>query len=93
MSIYAVSYDLIDELSGHDYQPLWDEFKSLGAHKTEYSMYLLNVNNTPKEVVDHFKRFTDSNDRIWAIKLFKDQYHYVNAMAGTNDWLAKNPPE
>lgn len=93
MAIFAVSYDLIDERSGYDYQPLWDEFARLRAHKTQYSMYLLNANNTAKEIADHFKQFVDANDRIWAIKLYRGQYHYVNAMKGTNDWLTNNPPD
>jgi hypothetical protein len=92
MTIFAVSYDLINEDSGHDYQPLWDEFARLKAHKTQYSMYLINLSNTAKEVVDHFKAFTDKDDRLWAIEVAKGKYHYVNAMKGTNAWLEKNPP-
>lgn len=91
MTSFAVCYDLINETSGYDYQPLWNEFARLKAQKTQYSMYLVNLNNTAKDVVEHFKRFVDSNDRIWALEVTKN-HHYVNAISGTNAWLEKNPP-
>jgi hypothetical protein len=91
MTIYLVAYDLVKESSGRDYEPLWDELKRLDGHKTQYSLWLLDVSNTAKEVVEHFKKYVDSNDRIWASRVTKDHF-YVNAMPGTNDWLSKHPP-
>jgi CRISPR-associated endonuclease Cas2 len=95
MSVYLVAYDLVDEKKNafHDYEKLWAELKKLGAHRTQLSLWLVNLNNTPKEVADHFKTFMDENDRIWVTKLFKAQYHFINAIAGTNKWLEANPPE
>jgi hypothetical protein len=95
MSVYLLAYDLVDEKKNpsHDYQILWDELKRLGAHRTQYSLWLINLSNTPKEVVDHFRNFVDENDRLWATKIFRGEYHFVNARAGTNTWLEANPPE
>ncbi|TMJ94279.1 MAG: CRISPR-associated protein Cas2, partial [Alphaproteobacteria bacterium] len=94
-SVYLVSYDLVKEKKNaqHDYQVLWDELERLGAHRAQYSAWLVNLNMTPQEVVQHFRQFVDDNDRIWASKLFRGQYWYVNAIGGTNAWLDANPPE
>ena len=89
MTTYVVSYDL--KKPGQNYQPLWDELDRLKAHRTLESFWLISVNNTPKELVDHLKSFIDANDALWVLELTK-VHHFRNAKAGTNDWLAKNPP-
>jgi CRISPR/Cas system-associated endoribonuclease Cas2 len=95
MSVYLLSYDLVEEKKNAkvDYERLWTELKRLGAHRTQRSVWLINLNNTPSDVLDHFKGFVDHNDRIWVTKVFKGEYTFVNAMKGTNDWIAANPPE
>jgi len=95
MSVYLIAYDLVDEKKNpkHDYQVLWDELKRRGAHRTQYSLWLVSLNNTPREVLTHFKQYIDANDRLWVVKVFADQYDYVNARGGTNKWLEENPPE
>lgn len=70
----------------HDYQPLWDELKRLGAHRTQLSTWLLDLDNSPKEIVEHFKKYVDRDDRLMVVKLTKDHW-YVNAIGGTNAWL------
>jgi|SRR5215204_1030241 len=95
MSVYLLSYDLVDEKKNAqiDYQKLWDELKRLDAHRTQLSVWLVNLDNSPKEVLNHFKQFVDYNDRLWATKVFQDEYMYSNAKRGTTDWLKANPPE
>ncbi|MBS7698604.1 CRISPR-associated endonuclease Cas2 [Chelatococcus sp. YT9] len=94
MAVFLVSYDLVNEGKGtHDYQPLWDAMDKLGAQKTQYSLYLLNVNNTAKEIREHFQKLVDSDDRIWVTRIRRGQYDYGNAISGTNAWMEKNPPE
>lgn len=88
MTTYTVSYDLIKR---KDYQALWDELKRLGAHRTQASYWLVNVNNTSKQLHDHLKNFVDGDDRIWVSELTVN-YFYSNALAGTNNWLAHNKP-
>lgn len=95
MSVYLLAYDLVDEKknANHDYKKLWAELERLKAHRTQLSVWLINLNNTPQQVVEHFKQFVDYNDRLWATKVFKDEHWFVNAMAGTNKWLESNQPE
>jgi len=88
MAVYLVAYDLIKR---KDYPKLLEELERLKAHKTQYSLWLINLNNTAKEVVEHFQQFVDSDDRIWVSKLTSSHY-YVNAIGGTNKWLEANPP-
>lgn len=93
MAAYLVAYDLINESKGtHDYEPLWTELKRLNAHRTQYSLWLVNLNLTPQQVVEHFKQFVDKDDRIWATEVRSAGHWYINAIRGTNVWLQKNLP-
>lgn len=91
MTTYLVSYDLRNEDSSHDYQPLWDAFAKLGAQKTQYSLYLVAVTSTARELHDHLKQYADKDDRLWVTEVVKNNY-YCNAIGGTNAFLDKNPP-
>lgn len=92
MAIYLIAYDIINEPNPRfDYQILWDELKRLKCHKTQYSLWLGNLNNTPEELRKHFQKFVDADDRIWVTRLRKGEYDYVNAIGGTNNWIAQNP--
>ena len=91
MAIFVFGYDLVNEQgSSADYQELWDELERLGAHRIQESLWVVNLDNTAKEVVDHFKNFVDDNDRLWASVVTPRQYHYVGAKAGTNNWFSSN---
>lgn len=93
MPVYLVAYDLVDEArSSFSYQPLWDELRRLDAHRVQYSLWLVTLSNTPREVADHFKQFMDRNDRVWVSTVRKSEYWFANAMSGTNKWLEQNPP-
>ncbi|MTW19426.1 CRISPR-associated endonuclease Cas2 [Rhodoplanes serenus] len=91
MSTYVVAYDLVNENGPHDYQPLWDELERLGGQRTQYSLWLVNVTNTSKELHDHIKTMLDKDDKLWVFELTKNR-SYSNAIKGTNDWLSRNPP-
>lgn len=91
--IYLLAYDLVNEPKGtFDYQPLWDELKRLGAFRTQYSLWLVNSNNTAQQLVEHFKKFIDKDDRLWVTSVRKNEHWYINAIGGTNKWLENNPP-
>ncbi|HWR50752.1 MAG TPA: hypothetical protein VN428_06575 [Bryobacteraceae bacterium] len=93
MPVYLLAYDLIDEgRSSFSYQPLWDELRRLDAHRTQYSLWLVNLSNTSREVTEHFKQFVDQDDRLWVSEIRKSEHWFVNAMSGTNKWLERNPP-
>lgn len=92
MPIYLVTYDLNKESSSAAYTPLWDALRKLSAHRVLESVWLVNVPNTPQELHDHFKAKMDSNDGLFVTSVRKGENWYSGAKAGTNDWLAKNPP-
>lgn len=88
MPIYFVSYDLIKD---KNYQKLWDEFSRLKGHRVQLSGFLVNLTTeSSNEVVNHFKKFVDSDDSLFAVKTTKAGLDFFNAKAGTNDWLSKN---
>lgn len=93
MSVYLIAYDLVNESGSSDYEPLWDELERLGAHKTQYSLWLISANNTPKEIVEHFTKFVDEDDRIWVTSVRRGEFWYKAALPGTNEWLKQNPPD
>ncbi len=88
MTTFALTYDLIKR---KDYETLWGELERLSAHRTQDSMWLINLNNTAQEVAEHFRQYIDADDRIWVLELTKNNY-YFNAKGGTNDWINNNPP-
>lgn len=91
MAIYVFSYDLVNEAgSSVDYQKLYDELKRLNAHRVQESLWLINLSNTPKEVIEHFKGFTDSDDKLWVSTVRKNENWFTNAKSGTNKWLEEN---
>jgi len=91
MTSYIIAYDLLNESGTQDYEPLWEELRRLGSHRTQDSVWLTAVNGTAKELHDHLKSFLDDDDRLWVNELVKNKY-FSNARAGTNDWLRDNPP-
>lgn len=90
MANYLVIYDLVNRKSEAEYETLWDELKRLGAHRTQYSSWLVSLNNTPKEIVEHFKQFVHSDDRIMVARWRSTENYYVNAIGGTNKWFEQN---
>ena len=91
MGTYLLCYDLRNESGSQDYETLYERLKELDAHRTQDSVWLINVNNTAKELHDHIKTYMDDDDRLWISELTK-KHHYSNARKGTNDWLKRNPP-
>jgi hypothetical protein len=94
MAVYFVTYDLTKKKPEFDYQILWDELERLNAHRTQLSAWLVSVNITAKDLLDHLKDFVHSDDRLWIVRLMTvngKQFTYQKAIKGTNDWLADNP--
>lgn len=91
MAVYVICYDLVNERGSHDYKPLWNRLEELDCHKTQYSVWLGSFTNSAKEVHDHFKAYLDKDDRLMVSELTNEHW-YSNAMAGTNEWLVRNPP-
>ena len=93
MATYLLGYDLLNETNGRfDYEPLWKELKRLGAHRTQLSLWLLNVSEGPQQVIEHFQKFADKDDALWVTRIRAGEHWYSNAKAGTNEWFKLNPP-
>lgn len=95
MAIYLLTYDLTKQKPEFDYEVLWEELERLGAHRTQYSVWLISNTDTARELLNHLKQFVHDDDRLWIVRLTKRegtlQYNYRNAMKGTNKWLEDNP--
>lgn len=92
MAVFLLAYDLRNEAGSHNYEPLWDELNRLKAQRTQDSLWLINLNNSPTEVLEHFKGFVDGDDRLWITEILKGRHTFVNAKAGTNAWLGESLP-
>lgn len=89
MAKFLITYDLNAEKNGYDYEPLWAEFARLRGVKTQYSVYLITLNITQQEALDHFKQFVDDNDHLMVVELTK-RPSFTKALQGTNAWIKAN---
>lgn len=92
MTAYLLAYDLVNERGSHDYKPLWAALTKAGAHRTQLSAWLVASTVGVQTVHDHFKAYLDTDDRLWVTRLRANEHWFSNALAGTNDWLKRNPP-
>lgn len=91
MAFFAVSYDLVKEKSGHDYQPLWDAFAKEDSVKALLSLYLVSKDATLRQVSNYFAQYIDDNDRLMVVE-FRSKPSYPTALKGTNAWIEKHFP-
>lgn len=89
MASYLTAYDLLKERGVFDYEPLWNELRRLGGHRTQLSLWLVNVPWTARELHHHLKYFIDGDDRLMVTELASNR-DFSNAMSGTNAWLAEH---
>ena len=71
MAVFLISYDMVNEDTSHDYGPLWARLRELGCVKTQLSAWYGDLNNTAREVLDHFKTYLDEDDRMMVIEVTK----------------------
>lgn len=83
MAYFAVSYQLE---KGDDYQPLWDAFEALGAHKVMRSFYFVDLDTTAQNLRDHLRQFIDDNDHL-AVVPFSQRPYKHRCYKGTQDWI------
>jgi hypothetical protein len=93
MAIWFLAYDLMNELDSSGYKELKTELQRLKAHRTQFSAWLVNLDETAQDVRAHFSNFVDSDDRLWVVRVRKREYAFNNAIGGTKQWLLKNPPD
>ena len=83
MALFAVSYQLN---KSKDYQPLWDAFTELDAHKAMKDFYLIENNATTKQLGEHLARFLDADDYLFVTPFVSKPYK-VGCFKGTQAWL------
>lgn len=64
----------------------------LDAFRIQKSVWLINLDNSSREVKDHFKSYVDANDLLWVNEIFQEHYSFYQSRKGTNGWLDENPP-
>lgn len=86
MAYFAVSYQLNKQ---KDYQPLWDAFAELNAHKVMRSFYFVDCNTTAIGLRDYLREAgkMDVDDAICVVPMEMKPGCYKCA-SGTNDWLS-----
>ncbi|MFG6519512.1 hypothetical protein ACGYLX_18915, partial [Sulfitobacter sp. 1A13496] len=65
MAVYLVSYDLRNEQSSADYQPLFDRLKRYDCHRIQDSVWLVAINSTAIQLRKYLAEVMDSNDLLW----------------------------
>jgi CRISPR/Cas system-associated endoribonuclease Cas2 len=85
MGYFNVTYDLVKK-EEFDYEPLWAEFDRLGGVKYQDSAYLVELNLTQQETLNHFKKYIHDNDRIMVVE-FDKRPSWTKAFKGTNAWI------
>lgn len=83
MAFFMINYDLNKD---KDYGKLIDELERLGAAKAALSSYFVDLNNTTKEVRDHFSNFVDDDD-ILIVTKFEDKPRYTRMKTPGHDWI------
>jgi CRISPR/Cas system-associated endoribonuclease Cas2 len=64
MSLYLVSYDLLNHATLGQYEKLIAELERLGARRVQKSEWVWKSSNSPVEIRDHLKQFIHTSDRI-----------------------------
>lgn len=88
MAYFLVSYELKEEQGAFDYRRLWEEFDRLGAVRTLRNEYLLDLNHTAQEVVDHLRPYLQPDDHLMVVE-FSKKPAFAGAIKGTSAWLAE----
>lgn len=85
MAYFAVSYQLNKQ---KDYQPLWDAFADLGAHKVMRSFYFVDCNTSAASLLSHLRSEgqMDEDDAICVVPM-TDRPACYKCYQGTKVWL------
>jgi CRISPR/Cas system-associated endoribonuclease Cas2 len=89
MAVYAVTYDLHNP--GQKYEEVSELLKSLGGWWKHFdSFWLISTSqHTAANIRDALKEVTDTNDKIFVIKVSENWAAYNVSETGT-DWLKKH---
>lgn len=91
MTIFVLAFDIKDkQVSTEKYERLKAELLNLNAHEVQRSLWAVNLNNTAKDIIDHFSNYLSTNDRLWVSAVRVNHYQYRGALSGTNNWFTFN---
>jgi hypothetical protein len=83
MALYAVSYQLNNQ---KNYQPLWDAFTELGAHKAMRDFYLIDNLASTDQIGAYLKQYVDEDDFLIVVPFVTRPYKH-RCFEGTKAWL------
>lgn len=84
MALYSVSYQL--NAPTKDYQPLWDAFAELGAHKAMRDFYLVDNSASTNQLGSYLRSFIDENDFLFVTPFVSKPYK-TGCYTGTQAWI------
>lgn len=83
MAYFAVVYQLNKQ---KDYQPLWDAFTELKAHKPMRDFYLVDADTTAKGLRDYLIQFIDNDDFVFVTEIESKPFKQ-GCWKGTKAWI------
>ena len=91
MKTFLIGYDL--NKKGQDYETLIEEIKKLSLDGWWHcldSTWILKSNMTASGILDHLRKFMDSNDELLVIELQKGVQWASFFGEECNEWLQEN---
>src|SRR5262249_22012848 len=73
-------------------RPLWIELKQLGGHRTQYSLWLINVNNAAKDRSRRVRNSQDGSERSGCSSLSDAGFLTKRCRARTSEIAADDGP-
>ena len=89
MSVYMISYDLVN--SGQNYDKINNDIKKLGSH-TEIlnTTYIVISNDTSEQILNHLQSSLDLNDKLFIARLQGDASWSEPFSQEISAWLMEN---
>jgi iron-sulfur cluster repair protein YtfE (RIC family) len=84
MAVYQIVYDL--NRPGQNYPELIEALKGVDSIHPQYSMWLVNVNQTIDSLTQALMAHIDANDRLFVSVIVKGGWRHYG-MPATQKWL------
>lgn len=88
MAIYNIAYDILNEGGTHDYEPLWQELKALGAHAVQDGLWVLEFDGGLEMLAQRISALLDAGDRLFIAAVYHGEFCHRNSRAGADGWLS-----
>jgi hypothetical protein len=88
MKLFVISYDL--KKPGRNYKGLFDKIETYGTYaKPLESFWLIETNQTAKQIVDTLQTEIDANDRMFVIEAVPGTWASLRLAPNILDWLRR----